>query len=468
MANDESSSLLSDSGKRDAPDDDADSFDKPYEPSFLKRSFDSCFEAFPAHEQAHFPWKMALIVAGYGAINDAVLWGPVSPVLPFLKKNYFGGDRNAGEMNSIVNGLSAILAVPLGAAMGVASDRFGRRPLLIGNAFLSLLAPCLLYLTYPDPLPYMIFSTLVHIVARLAWGTLAAMLADSYSEAHRVRALGIFVAGRMLGAMSSFVDLFPQLSDPTLILIAVGLGGFGLVYSILLPETNVLVATGSRYYSSTTSGAQEADSCMRNPKRNPLLAFYNMLKKPIIIVTVLAEASGSWFGIGYVQNYYLQSRFGWDKQDIAINDPLASLLKLPYLLILTPLLMRKLSPIGVAQVCNLGVLVYIVATSFAWSKWWMFCFVTPMMALEVLGGPGYRTIVAEASTVEELALMQTGMQAATDVTSGIGELIVGYMYKSLPTWSVFTLSAVFQIVSIGFTGMLFKYRMTAKSDSVVP
>ena len=229
----------------DVPRDAADSVGKAYEdPSFLKRSFDSCFEAFPAHEQEHFPWKMALIVAGYSVVNDAVLWGVISPVLPFLKKHYFGGDRDAGEINSIVNGVSVIVVVPFGAVMGVASDRFGRRPVLIFIALLALLAPCLLYVTYPNPLPYMIFAALTGIIAKMGWAILAAMLADSYREAHRMRAMCIFCggAGRMIGTMSSFVDLFPQLTNPTLILIAVGLGGFGLVYSILLPETNSLAA----------------------------------------------------------------------------------------------------------------------------------------------------------------------------------------------------------------------------------
>ena len=408
---------------------------------------------------------MALIVGGYAVVNDAVLWGATSPVLPFLKKHWFGGDRNAGEINSIVKGTSAILAVPIGAVMGVASDRFGRRPLLIFIALMSLLAPCLLYVTYPDPLPYMIFAALTGVVARMGWAILAAMLADSYSEAHRMRALGIFVAGRMLGAMSSFIDLFPQLSNPALILIAVGLGGFGLVYSILLPETNSLAARGNRYYSAPD--VSHDGSCLRNPKRNPLLALFVVVKKPIILTTVIAQGASdiAWFGLGDVLNYYLQSRFGWDKQDIAISDPLGSLLKLPYLLVLTPLLMRKLSPIGVAQLGNIAVLIYVISTSFAWNRWWVFCFVTPIQSLAVVGGPGYRAVITEASSVEELALMQTGMQAAIDVISGAGQLILGYVYKSLPTWTLFTLAACFQLVAIGATGMLFKYRPAVKATA---
>src|SRR5437764_12966903 len=104
------------------------------------------------------PRKAALIFILITVTLDMLALGLITPVLPKLVLNFLGGDApNAAKMFGIFGTVFALMQFVFSPMLGVLSDRFGRRPVvLLSNLGLGLeyivmaLAPTL-GLLFGDP-----------------------------------------------------------------------------------------------------------------------------------------------------------------------------------------------------------------------------------------------------------------------------------------------------------------------------
>src|SRR5438046_6861143 len=86
------------------------------------------------------PRKAAVIFIFITVTLDMLALGLIAPVLPKLVLNFLGGDApNAAKMFGIFGTVFALMQFVSSPMLGVLSDRFGRRPvILLSNLGLGL------------------------------------------------------------------------------------------------------------------------------------------------------------------------------------------------------------------------------------------------------------------------------------------------------------------------------------------
>ena len=188
--------------------------------------------------------KGSVIVAAVSVFLNFTGFTLILPVMPFLVGDYVAPDQVGLYVGLIfsVFGLCAFFASPV---LGALSDRYGRRPILIG----SLLGGALGYLIFGiGGALWVLFAG--RVIAGLTAGnisTIYAYVADTFAPAERGRVYGLLgaiggagfmlgpVAGGLLGAISPSAPLFAAA--------ALTLGN-ALWVTVALPES---IAPGARH-----------------------------------------------------------------------------------------------------------------------------------------------------------------------------------------------------------------------------
>src|SRR6266403_2067492 len=82
------------------------------------------------------PRKAAVIFIFITVTLDMLALGLIAPVLPKLVLNFLGGDTpNAAKMFGIFGTVWALMQFVFSPVLGVLSDRFGRRPVILLSNF---------------------------------------------------------------------------------------------------------------------------------------------------------------------------------------------------------------------------------------------------------------------------------------------------------------------------------------------
>lgn len=460
------------------------------EAGFLKKSFDSYLATKPANFEG-YAWKLSIIIAVYAFFNDAVNWSLLSPVLFIIKKNWFGSDKAAGKWNGYIKGFSALGSVVLAVVLGHAADRMGRRPLMNLVAAFALITNSTLYVLYPNPVPYMIVAAVNGTLARVGWAAISAMLIDKYPiESHRVRALSVFIAARMAATLCNIVEAaVPGGTNPDpVVLVALVASAVGLVYSVhFIPETEPTTVAASVLPESDVEGhINERDPLMvattkntddmeqlRMTKEeagdvkiesNPLKTVVKILKNPLLLTLITSEAfsSAAWFGQGDILNYYFNHRIGWDSEDAAISDPIQNGVKVVGLLFVLPFLQKKLSAIGLIQLGNIFVLLYIINNAFVYDKFQVWIVGSFFGGMQVIRMPSLRSIIADESSLTERTIYQAVVQAVDDVASGLSGLLFGYVYSHMEPWVLFLICILLQVCACIAAACMWKFNKRSK------
>jgi DHA1 family tetracycline resistance protein-like MFS transporter len=165
------------------------------------------------------------------------------PLLPFLAKRFGAPDVVAGSLIT-TTALFATLSSPLWGAL---SDRYGRKPALLGSQVASFIG--YLLLAFADGIPLLFVSRVVEGLGGGNLGVANSYIADVTSEAQRPRAFAYataafgagFIVGPILGGALAHID-------PTLpFFVAAALQFVNFVSTaLLLPNTNGRVAPAFR------------------------------------------------------------------------------------------------------------------------------------------------------------------------------------------------------------------------------
>ncbi|MBV9418138.1 MAG: MFS transporter, partial [Alphaproteobacteria bacterium] len=136
------------------------------------------------------------------AVACAVSIGIMVPVLPNLLKQFNGGDTaNAADWGVTFNVCGGLMSFFIGPMLGLLSDRFGRRPVLLLS--ITGLGLDFLFMAFAPSLGWLFVGRLISGATSGVFSTANAYVADVTPPERRARAFGwmgaAFTVGFLLG-----------------------------------------------------------------------------------------------------------------------------------------------------------------------------------------------------------------------------------------------------------------------------
>ncbi len=173
------------------------------------------------------------------ALMNAVSFGIMIPILPNLIKHMVGGDTAAAsEWNVLFGTVWGVMQFVCGPVLGLLSDRFGRRPVLLLSIFGLFID--FLFMAFAPNLGWLFVGRVLNGVTAASFSTANAYVADVVEPDRRARYFGImgsafgfgFILGPSIGGFLGEVNLRLPFMVAAAICLANGLYGL-----FVLPES---------------------------------------------------------------------------------------------------------------------------------------------------------------------------------------------------------------------------------------
>ena len=241
-----------------------------------------------------------LIVLMITAFVDMVGFAMVLPLIPFYAKNMGATGFDVGVLISAFS-VAQLVSAP---AWGRISDRFGRRPAVVGGLLVSAAAYVVFGLA--GTLSILLASRLVQGVGGGTVGVLQAYVADASDPEDRARGLGWLSAATSLGVVigPAFGSLFVQWWGHR----GPGLGAAG--FCLLSAAFAWRYLRESRGLRQTTEHATATHAVSRTPVATLWRVVTHASEPAPRLVWIYALAIGAFYGTGPLLALLLADRFG--------------------------------------------------------------------------------------------------------------------------------------------------------------
>lgn len=368
----------------------------------------------------------AVLFVYFSALMDIFALGIMIPVLPNLIKHFVGAGLSDAAATAQAAHYSLYFAVTWGVmqffcgpVMGMISDRFGRRPVLLISIF--GLGVDYLFMALAPTLAWLFVGRVINGVTSASFSTANAYVADITAPQDRAKAFGLmgsafgigFIVGPAIGGVLGQVDLRLPFY------VSAGLALLNWLYGFfVLPE----------------SLPKERRSPALNWRRaNPIAAFRLLLEFPTLVglsvVMVLFQLAHNAFPSIFI--LYVGHRWHWGPGIAGQMMMLTGALSLVVQVFVVGRVVRALGERG-ALLIGLGCasaafLVYGLAPT-----WQIFLMAAPLGALGGLIGPGAQSLMSRRVPGNQQGRLQGVNSAFMGVCSILGPVI----YLSLLGYSV--------------------------------
>ena len=358
--------------------------------------------------------------------------GILIPILPFLVRQ-FQTDATTVGLLSLSYSAAQFVATPI---LGVLSDRYGRRPILVFSIFGSAMGYFLF--GWAGTLWLMFFARIVDGITGGNISTAQACIADISSPADRAKNFGIigmafglgFIIGPALGGFLSKIDIHAP---------AYAAGGMALVTSLfayfLLPETLPV--------ERRKAGAAEWSDL--NPLRPVVAAFRNEALRVLLVSLFLLNFAFAALQTNF--SLFTLARFAWGPEDNAWVFAFIGLM----VAFNQGFLVRKLLPIWKERPLALAGYAFF-ALGFLWiavapAGWMMY----PASGLIAVGSsftnPTLTAFISQRVSDREQGSMLGTTQAVLSLTRVVGPLWAGLVFDHFGTGAPYSTGAVFIVVA---------------------
>ena len=351
---------------------------------------------------------------------DAAGLALIFPILPGLLRSMTG----VHEVSALFGDMLALYALMqfVGApVLGVLSDRFGRRPVLL----LSLAGSAIDYLVMAFT-PYLWLLFLGRALAGLTAANTAvatAYIADITPEAERAHRFGLFQAffggGFVIGPVIGGVlgDISPR--DP--FFAAAALNGLNLLLAIfVLPESHKPDRTPIDWRAL-----------------NPLVPlrwasnFRTLL--PLLAVFLLFGLVGQTYSTVWV--LFVEDRFDWTATEVGLSlGAFGALVVVAQGFAVAPVI-RRLGERGTLLLGMFCEATAMAILSIASADWMVFALI-PLIAFGGIGMPALRSLQTNAVDAERQGRLQGVTASLASVAAVLGPLLFSWVYAlSRPDWT---------------------------------
>lgn len=348
---------------------------------------------------------------------DVIGIGIIIPVIPSLIMDLTGsGISQASETGGWLLFAYAIFQFLFAPVVGGLSDRYGRKPVLIGS--LIGFSIDYLFMAMAPTLFWLFIGRIVAGIFGASFTTCSAYIADVSTQENRAQNFGLIGAAFGLGFIIGPVmgGLLGEIGPRVPFYAAAILTAVNVVYGLLvLPES--------------------LDKNKRRPfdiKRANPLGNLNQLKKNPIIKGLAVSMFFVYIAAHAVQStwsFFTMYKFEWSEAMVGYSLGVVGVLSA----LVQGLLIRWLIPkIGNERAVTLGLALYIFGLLlFAWAPvgWMMFLFLIPY-CLGGICGPALQSIISVQVKDNEQGELQGALTSMMSVTAIVGPPLMTWIFAT--------------------------------------
>jgi MFS transporter, DHA1 family, tetracycline resistance protein len=363
------------------------------------------------------------------ALLDVISLGIMIPVLPNLIKQFAGGDTaDASSINAVFAtawGVMQFLGSPI---MGMLSDRYGRRPVILISVF--SLGLDFLFMALAPTLAWLFVGRLINGACAASFATAGAYIADVTEPEGRAKAFGIlgaawgvgFIMGPALGgwlAESTLFGLLDEASLRTPFFVAAALALLNAAYGVFILPESLPPERRVRRFDWRRANPLGAAQLLRSHRDLTGLATVSFLFN--LAHTVLPS----------IFILYTGHRYGWSPATVGLTMMLTG--------VLNTLVQALLVGPAVKRLGERGALLFGLAMGALGFTWFalaptglIYLLGSPIFALSGLIGPGLQGLMTRRVGPSE----QGQLQGANSMLMGIGAIIGPMLFGLTFAWSV--------------------------------
>ncbi|WP_019587680.1 tetracycline resistance MFS efflux pump [Deinococcus apachensis] len=377
-------------------------------------------------------------------VIDMIGLGVIIPVVPELVGQLAGDARSLGLLIALY-ALAQLLAAP---ALGALSDRYGRRPVLLGGALLAALSYTLAALA--PTLGWLFLARALGGIAGATVGVANAYIADISTSANRARHFGLAGAAFGLG-----------------LIVGPALGGLLGAHGLRLPfiASAALAALNFLYGLLVLPESRRGVSAPFAPRALvPLRALGVLGRFPglplLAAVGVLANLATQFLTSTWVLHGTV--RYGWNASTNGLTLTVAGLLGVFVQVALLPRVLRRLGNertiVAAIVLGALGNLLYGLA-----AQGWMLYAAMLVASLGGLGGPPLQALIAGKAAPEAQGAVQGALGGLNALCAVVGPLVATALFAhfTAPHASFALPGVAFFAASLLLLASLAVFRVTA-------
>lgn len=365
------------------------------------------------------PRSAALIFIFITVLMDVLGFGLIIPVLPKLVEQFMGGNTaSAARIYGVFGAGWALMQFFFAPLLGMLSDRFGRRPvILLSCAGMGL---DYIFMALAPSLKWLFVGRLISGMTAASFSVAGAYIADVTPAEKRASAFGMigaawglgFIIGPVAGGLLASID--PRWPFWAAAALSLSNGLYGL---FVLPE----------------SLPPERRSPLKLAKANPLGALSLLRSQPRLLglagVYFLFQLSHYVFPSTFV--LYAGYRYGWDARTIGfvmlIVGICSVLVQAVLVKRLVALLGERRSLLTGMMFGTVGLLIYAAAP-----VGWVFILAIPVCALMGLVGPALQALMSNRVAASE----QGRLQGANASVMGIAGILAPALFTQAFAWFI--------------------------------
>lgn len=412
--------------------------------------------------------QAAVLFIFFTALMDVTALGLMIPVLPNLIKHFVGGGLNdalatarAADVTRYFTLTWGMMQFFVGPVMGMISDRFGRRPVLLISIF--GLGIDYLFMALAPSLWWLFIGRIINGATSASFSTANAYVADITAPQDRAKAFGLmgatfgigFILGPALGGILGQIDLRLPF------FVSAGLALCNWLYGFfVLPE----------------SLPKERRSPALNWKRaNPIAAFGLLIERPSLLglslVMILFQLAHNVFPSIFI--LFVGHRWGWGPGIAGSTMMVTGALSLLVQIFVVQRVVKRVGERG-ALLAGLffaasAFTVYALAPT-----WQIFMCAAPLGALGGLIGPGAQSLMSRRVPGNQQGRLQGVNSALMGLCSIAGPLIyLSALGFSVRTEATLGLPGLPILIAAGFCAAAFVAAWflahpVADADAVTP
>ncbi len=389
------------------------------------------------------PGRHALIFLFITVVVDMIGIGIIIPVMPSLIMEVTGGGvAEAARWGGALLVAFALMQFLFAPLIGNLSDRFGRRPVLIGS--LIGYSGDFLLMAFAPTLAWLFVGRALSGFFAATFSTANAYIADISPPEKRAQNFGMigaafglgFIIGPVIGGLLGEIDTRAPFFAASALAALNALYGF-----LVLPET--LSPENRRPFSLA--------------RANPLGAFKAFRANPIVVGIAgvfFLYHTGHW-ALTATWSYYTQARFEWGAMEVGLSLAYVGLTSAIVMGGLTRLIVPKL---GNRRAAALGLTVFSIQFLGlgAASQGWMIFVVVTFGALAAIAMPAMQGIAANAVGNDQQGELNGALTSVQSLTAIIGPLLMTQLFFSFnaPDAAVKIPGAAFYVASVLTLGAL--------------
>ncbi len=346
---------------------------------------------------------------------DTIGFGVIIPVLPDLIKELTGGTTSeASRIGGWLLFAFAIVQFIFAPILGGLSDRFGRRPILLGSLFGFGID--YIFLAFAPTIAWLFVGRIIAGIMGASFSTAGAYIADVSTPEKRAQNFGMIGAAFGLGFI-----IGPALGGL--------LGSFGPRVPFLVAAGLSLINCLYGYFILPESLKPENRRSFEWKRANPIGSLINLGRYPVILGLV-ASLVLIYIAAHAIQSnwaYYVIEKFNWTPGMIGLSLAAVGLLiagvQGGLIRIIIPKLGQKRSLYAGLALYSIGFVLF----AFATKGWMMFAFLIPY-CLGGIAGPAIQGIISSQVPANEQGELQGALTSLMSVTSIIGPLLMTQLF----------------------------------------